>query len=813
MTRHAKLRILVVDDDPDLASLLKTVLKHKLSAETTTAGDCASARQALAVSTFDAITMDYELPDGNGIDLMEEIVSVEGHPPVVMVTGKGDEKTAARAFLVGAAGYITKDQKLNTMLVSVVRNALERTHSEKLQSDSEIRYRRLFESARDGILILDADTGKIEDANPYLIEILGYSLEEFVGKHLWEIGPFKDAGLSAAAFDVLKEKRYIRYENLPLETKDGSEVDVEFVSNIYISDHREVIQCNIRDITVRAQEELLHREHESELAEARILLEETGRMAEVGGWELDVESGKQVWTREVYRIHEVDQDFQPTVDKGIAFYAAEAVPVISEAVKRAIDDGEPFDVELRLITAKGNERWIHTIGRAERVDGRTVKVRGTFQDVTDRKQAEERRKLVAELLLILNRSAMSTDAIREILDKVKDFTGLEAVGIRLQRGNDFPYYETSGFPGSFLEVENYLCSYSKERGLLYDELGRPVLECMCGNILRGRTDPCHYFFTEGGSFWHNSTTQLLATTTVEERQTVTRNYCNTVGYESVAIVPLRCDDEIIGLIHLVDHRKDMFTLDLIEFFEEVGSSVGIAITGKEYQERIERANRELDGYAHTVSHDLKGPISAVSLAFDLLMSVLEEVEMPAETAEQLMETFEIGRRNASNANILIDNLLVLAEAGEPQEVSYVSIEETIGRVLEESAEIIKEKRITVEVASPLGGVVASPTHIYQLFSNLICNSFQHNNAENPVIEISNLGADGTVHRFLVRDNGKGIPEAVQDDLFTPFVKAQSKGSGIGLSIVEKIVKAYSGEITAYNDRGACFEFRLMDYSK
>jgi PAS domain S-box-containing protein len=120
---------------------------------------------------------------------------------------------------------------------------------------SETRYRRLFETAKDGILILDADTGKIADVNPFLVEMLGYSKEEFIGKELWEIGAFKDIEASKEAFDKLQKEEYVRYEHLPLETKDGHKVDVEFVSNVYSVDHTKVIQCNIRNITARKEVE------------------------------------------------------------------------------------------------------------------------------------------------------------------------------------------------------------------------------------------------------------------------------------------------------------------------------------------------------------------------------------------------------------------------------------------------------------------------------------------------------------------------------------------------------------------------------
>src|SRR5215216_153788 len=114
---------------------------------------------------------------------------------------------------------------------------------------SELRYRRLFEAAQDGILILDAKTGMIEDVNPYLIKMLGYSREEFVEKKLWEVGAFQDIEASQEAFEVLQANEYIRYEDLPLKTKGGRLIQVEFVSNVYLVGDKKVIQCDIRDIT------------------------------------------------------------------------------------------------------------------------------------------------------------------------------------------------------------------------------------------------------------------------------------------------------------------------------------------------------------------------------------------------------------------------------------------------------------------------------------------------------------------------------------------------------------------------------------
>jgi PAS domain S-box-containing protein len=116
---------------------------------------------------------------------------------------------------------------------------------------SELKYRRLFESSKDGILILDAKTGTVIDVNPFLMKLLGYSHEVFIGKRVWELGFLKDVIANETNFAILQQKGYVRYENLPLETVDGLRVQVEFVSNVYLVDNYRVIQCNIRDITER----------------------------------------------------------------------------------------------------------------------------------------------------------------------------------------------------------------------------------------------------------------------------------------------------------------------------------------------------------------------------------------------------------------------------------------------------------------------------------------------------------------------------------------------------------------------------------
>jgi PAS domain S-box-containing protein len=153
-------------------------------------------------------------------------------------------------------------------------NAIKHAPPGQALRDSETRYRRLFETAQDGILILDATTGLITDVNPFLTKLLDYSHEEFLGKALWEIGLFKDIEASKEAFRELKARRYVRYEDLPLKTKDGRSVNVEFVSNVYGANGTKVIQCNVRDITKRKYAE----RSEQQLGQAQ-KMEAVGQLA------------------------------------------------------------------------------------------------------------------------------------------------------------------------------------------------------------------------------------------------------------------------------------------------------------------------------------------------------------------------------------------------------------------------------------------------------------------------------------------------------------------------------------------------------
>lgn len=206
----------------------------------------------------------------------------------------------------------------------------------------------------------------------------------------------------------------------------------------------------------------------------------------------------------------------------------------------------------------------------------------------------EREQTAKRICADLNHFIDLKPTLITVISHIKKLTDGEAIAIRLHDGGDYPYYSYNGFPDSFIEKENSLCSKSAQGA----RIGSPdgdgyLLDCMCGNIIRGRFDPALPFFTKWGSFWSNHTTALLAGTTETERKSRTRNYCNSCGYESVGLIPIRVQNERIGLIQINDHRKGLFTKSLIEYLEMIGEHVGLAVRNALIHTKLKTALEEI----------------------------------------------------------------------------------------------------------------------------------------------------------------------------------------------------------------------------
>jgi PAS domain S-box-containing protein/putative nucleotidyltransferase with HDIG domain len=267
--------------------------------------------------------------------------------------------------------------------VHTLEDITERQRGRQALHESESRYRRLFEAAKDGILILDGETGEITDANPFILDLLSYRLDECIGKKLWEIGLFSDIEESKAAFGELQAKGYIRYEDLPLQTKDERRINVEFVSNRYEVDGRKVFQCNIRDITARKRmEEMIIASHDLlqsvvENTPIRIFWKDT---------ELRYLGCNTVFAHDagLSRPEELigKDDFQMGWRDQAELYRADD--------RRIIDSGIPkIGYEEPQTTPDGRRIWLSTSKVPLRAaDGTVIGILGIYDDITERKQAE-----------------------------------------------------------------------------------------------------------------------------------------------------------------------------------------------------------------------------------------------------------------------------------------------------------------------------------------------------------------------------------------------------------------------------------------
>jgi two-component system cell cycle sensor histidine kinase/response regulator CckA len=317
------INVLFIEDNPGDARLVREMLAeaHWGRVKLECADRLSAGLERLAEGGLDCVLLDLTLPDSTGLDTFERVHAHTPELPIVIISELGDEALAIKAVKAGAQDYLVKDHLGSYVLGRSIRYAIERKRmeenleryrehledmvkqrtaevlrtnkslqaeiAERIQAEknlkvSEVRYRRLFEAAQDGILILEAETGKIVDVNPFLIEMLDYSREEFIGKRLWDIGLLKDIAASREAFRQLRERKYIRYEHLPLKIKNGRYRDVEFVSNVYLVDGREVIQCNVRDISERIRDAEKLKKAYARLERQSALLAQQTKMSAIG---------------------------------------------------------------------------------------------------------------------------------------------------------------------------------------------------------------------------------------------------------------------------------------------------------------------------------------------------------------------------------------------------------------------------------------------------------------------------------------------------------------------------------------------------
>ena len=769
--REGKPRILVVDDDESVAAMIRILLVQSLSAEVATCPDCAAAREALTPGGFDLVTLDYQLPDGDGLGLLEEINSAENGPPVILVTGHGDESIAAEAFKLGASGYVVKDRRLPTLLVEEAERALALRAALKALTASESRLKLITDNMVDSVSQTDRE-GRFVYLSPSHERSLGFSVEQLLGTRSSDlVHPDDIESLESALRDAIRtsepsvalEYRYRTAlgEYLWVESNTRLLYDGEGLYAGAVFASRNITERKNAEELVRAQRDLAMMM--GELTEPDLIFESAlAKILEMTG----LDSGA------VYAVEPATGALDMVCHTGLSDEFVEEVGHVDSEDPRVqvVMRGEViFGIYTGMFpdsAGPGFKEQLKTLAVVPlRFEGEVV---GCLNAASHTKStfAPETREKVETLAVMLGQAIGRSRYVSALRESEARYRLL---------------YDYMGEATYTYDLNLNLTGLNRRAG---EVIGYPKEELLGRNVLElGILHP-------GDMGSAAADIQALFSGEAE----VVRNryrFISSDGTERVGDVTGAClrgaGGEIVGVTNVV-----------IDMTEQVKA-----------EEDLLKANEELRGYAQAVSHDLKGPIAAMQIAAETFVGAARAGCSEAE----LEELLDVIRNNSERANRHIEELLVLAQAGQkPVAVEEVDVGAVVKDVLADLSGLLKETCGKVVFAEDLGRVSANWTQVYQVLSNLISNALKHNDSEQPLVEVAHLGSDESgAHRYRVCDNGPGIQEGSESDIFQPFFKGGGAGgTGIGLSIVNRIISAYGGDISAYNDGGACFEFTLHD---
>lgn len=258
--------------------------------------------------------------------------------------------------------------------------------------------------------------------------------------------------------------------------------------------------------------------------------------------------------------------------------------------------------EIRYRRKDNGSPWSASMTATPRLDsdGYLVSAAAIVLDVTRRVQTDHERALTIDILRILNEPRSLVDLTKNIITSIKCSQACDAVGLRLKKGDDFPYCCQVGFSDAFVAAESSLLSRAKDGGICRTDKGAISMDCTCGLVCLGKTDQKNALFTPGGSAWVNDSSFLLKLPAAQDPRLSPRNRCVHEGYSSVALIPIRCDQEIVGLLQLNAYKTNHFTLETVRFYEHLCAIIGVGLMSTLTREALQTAQAELTSYANAV---------------------------------------------------------------------------------------------------------------------------------------------------------------------------------------------------------------------
>ena len=747
----------------------------------------------------------------------------------------------------------------------------ERKQAEELLITSEAKYRRLFESAKDGILILDAETGMITDVNPFLIELLGFSKDQFLNKSIWEIGFFKDIVANQEKFIELQQNNYVRYDDLPLETADGRKISVEFVSNVYFEGKKKVIQCNIRDITKRKQTELALHNSERLLQTIIQTIPDLVWLKNMDGVYLSANPmvGRLFNAQTSDIIGKTDYDF---VDRELA-------GSFRKNDHKANETGNPTSNEEWVIFVDTGQRvCLHTI-KTPMFDfnGKQIGILGIGHDITERKFAEVNlMKQKEEFETIFN----LVPAQIWYKDTLNNF-----IRVNRQVCNDIGYMADQieghsaeelfpSFAQQYFEDDCEVFNTQKSKLGITEQFNNSK-----GELRLVHTDKIPVFDNNGKvngliafsyditEFKHSEEKLLKLSSAVEQTvdSIIITDRNGTIEYVNRAFEVLSeySFDEAVGktpriLKSGVQNQKfykglwkkilsgNVFISEILnkkkngELYYESRSitpiydkhknlthfvGIGVDITKRKLAEKelklakknAEESDRLKSSFLANMSHEVRTPLNSIIGFSELLVDPDFDEEQKNRFIQQII-------RNGKSLLKIISDVMDISklESGETviRKVK-IDVQQFISSIMEQF--ILQTEHNKLELIQTIPAInknvfiFADADRLQQIFSNLIGNAIKF--TANGSIEIG-YQPKGQMIEFYVKDTGIGIPVEYQDKIFTRFIQVEAEstrkygGNGLGLAITKSLVELMGGEIWVKSEisKGSAFYFTLPTYN-
>ena len=654
---------------------------------------------------------------------------------------------------VQSSSELVDEMKRTIHELEVYKIELEMQNRELQEAQQELeisrhKYTDLFDFAPVGYFIHN-NNGIINEINITGAKHLGFERSRLLDN------PFR--------LYIEDSDKQIFYEHLLKCKKSNKEIATE----LYLKrKNDEIFYVKLITVPVQIEEGIIYRTAiiditerkrvEEDLKKSQRLLAETGMMGKVGGWEFNIDTKKQTWTEETYNIHEVDITYDPTVEEGINFYTPASRPIIERAFQQAIEHGEPYDLELEIITARGNLRSVHTIGKADLEHRR---IYGFFQDITSRKQVEE--------------------ALRESEQKFKQLVKLAPLPMAI--------LDKYGVMNYFNERFTSVFGYTLDDIPTIEEWWQ--LACPDENYRQ----------------WVMKTWEAAVSSSLHKASDIEpieyNVTCKNGELRVVVISGIPIDKNFLVTLIDITERKNVEKL-LRNYSSQLEETVRERTKElKHSQEKLIRQEKLaiLGLLAGGVGHELRNPLGVISNAIYFLQMTLSDAD---ETTKEYLEIISSG---VHRSNKIISDLLDFARI-KSVEKEDIEVSALISEVLKNHPPPEKIK-ITTTIASEQTSVFIDTQKIHQVLLNLITNAYQAMPEGGNIIINTKVEKDQV--KLSITDTGCGISQENLPKIFEPLFSTKITGIGLGLAVSKNLVEINGGEITVESTEGKGTTFTVI----